>query len=406
MKQFTLLFFGFLLIGMTLSCKKEGCTDEKANNFSEEATEDNGTCTYDPVLATVVTGIPSNVTINSASCGGTIPSIGTHEVTVIGVCWSTSPNPTTNDAKTAVFYKVNFSSDLEDLLENTTYYVRAYATSEVGTAYGEEVSFSTAEIVLPTVVTKPVTSWNYKGFQSGGEITNYGNGAIIERGLCWGTSPNPTVSDIHQASIESIDDYTIGTLDLTSEETYYIRAYATNEVGIAYGQEITYTAPHISFIGEFYQGGVVFKYNSSSGEGLICSLSDQSYGAEWGCETVQMLSSSDYWDGDINTENIVSTCLSVGIAAELCSNMSINGYNNWYLPACNEMKDYLAPVLSTINPILIQNGGDALSSDTYWSSTQGAIYTKAFSFNFSTNVRITLNKSDMHSVRAIRRISL
>jgi len=388
---------------MTLSCKKEGCTDEKANNFSEEATEDNGTCTYDPVLATVVTGIPSNVTINSASCGGTIPSIGTHEVTVIGVCWSTSPNPTTNDAKTAVFYKVNFSSDLEDLLENTTYYVRAYATSEVGTAYGEEVSFSTAEIVLPTVVTKPVTSWNYKGFQSGGEITNYGNGAIIERGLCWGTSPNPTVSDIHQASIESIDDYTIGTLDLTSEETYYIRAYATNEVGIAYGQEITYTAPHISFIGEFYQGGVVFKYNSSSGEGLICSLSDQSYGAEWGCEGVSI--STNVNDGDINTENIISGCTTGGIAAELCSNLDINGYSDWYLPASKELRNDLYANRNTVNPVLTLNGGNELSPNTYWSSTQ-TVDPLSVAHNFSTNSEVIVNKSTLNNVRAVRRISL
>jgi uncharacterized protein (TIGR02145 family) len=99
------------------------------------------------ILPTVSTITANNLTSTSATCGGNVTSDGGATVTARGVCWSTSQNPTisgnhtTNGSGTG-----SFTSSLTGLSANTTYYVRAYATNSVGTAYGNEVSFTTTNM--------------------------------------------------------------------------------------------------------------------------------------------------------------------------------------------------------------------------------------------------------------------
>ncbi len=99
--------------------------------------------TQDVTLPLVTTAEVTSITANTAVCGGNVTSDGGATVTA-GVCWSTSPNPTTTDNKTTNGSGTgNFTSNITGLAENTTYYVRAYATNSKGTAYGEEKSFTT-----------------------------------------------------------------------------------------------------------------------------------------------------------------------------------------------------------------------------------------------------------------------
>ena len=98
------------------------------------------------LLPTVTTGTVGNLTETEASCGGTITDQGYRAVTARGVCWSTNPNPTVEGSHTSDGSGTGtFSSSLSGLTAGTTYFVRAYATNSVGTAYGEEVSFTTEE---------------------------------------------------------------------------------------------------------------------------------------------------------------------------------------------------------------------------------------------------------------------
>ena len=93
---------------------------------------------------TVTTHSVSNITFESATCGGNVTDDGGANVTARGVCWSTSQNPTINDNKTSDGSSTGiFTSQLSNLSENTKYYVRAYATNEKGTSYGEQKSFTT-----------------------------------------------------------------------------------------------------------------------------------------------------------------------------------------------------------------------------------------------------------------------
>ena len=102
-----------------------------------------------PIISTVV---PFSVLTTSATSGGNITSDGGAAVTARGICWSTSANPTIEDSKTINGAgSGSFSSSMTGLSANTTYYVRAYATNSLGTAYGAQMSLKTSDVSLLTV---------------------------------------------------------------------------------------------------------------------------------------------------------------------------------------------------------------------------------------------------------------
>ena len=192
-------------------------------------------------LPVVTTTEASDITMNSASCGGNVTSDGGAAVTARGVCWSTSQNPTVSGSHTTDGSGTGgFTSSLTGLTAGTTYYVRAYATNSVGTAYGSELSFTTA-VQLPTVTTAAVSSITETSAICGGDVTNNGGANVTARGVCWSTSQNPTVSDSHTTDGSGTGSFTSSLTGLTSNTTYYVRAYATSSVGTAYGNELSFT---------------------------------------------------------------------------------------------------------------------------------------------------------------------
>ena len=94
-------------------------------------------------IATITTINISNITKTAATSGGNIQDNGGVLISARGVCWSTSSNPTITNSKTNDGTGSGiFTSNITSLLPNTLYYVRAYATNSVGTAYGNQVSFT------------------------------------------------------------------------------------------------------------------------------------------------------------------------------------------------------------------------------------------------------------------------
>ena len=199
----------------------------------------------DIVKPTVKTNEVSSVVQDAAICGGVVIDDGGAEVTARGVCWSTSQNPTINGSHTDDGTgEGDFTSTITGLTAGTTYYVRAYATNEKGTSYGEEKSFMTSIYMdLPILTTKEIEDITETSATSGGEVVSDGGAPVIARGICWSTSQNPTIDDNDGMTTDGngTGTFTSDLVNLTANTTYYVRAYATNVMGTAYGEQRSFT---------------------------------------------------------------------------------------------------------------------------------------------------------------------
>ena len=218
-------------------------------------------------VPTLTTVSASSVTINSASSGGNITSDGNQSITSRGVCWNTSPTPTTANSKTTDGSGTgSFASSLTSLSPGTLYYIRAYAINSIGTGYGNQVSFATipsdpssASASAPTIFVGSSTQLSVTGAQ--GTVQWY-------TGSCGGTatgSGNPL------------------TISPTITTTYYARNYANSvySSGCAsvtitvnkYDQTITFDP----IPGKTYGDADISPASSSSG--LAISYSSSNTGA-------------------------------------------------------------------------------------------------------------------------------
>ncbi len=203
-------------------------------------TESSFTSLAMPTLTTTAT---SAIAATSATSGGTITATGGATVTAAGVCWGTSSAPTTGNSTAAGSANSGtFTASLTGLTPGTLYYVRAYATNSVGTTYGAEVSF-TALPVVPTLSTTVLSSITATSATSGGSISATGGASITANGLCWSTSTSPTIADTKTTDgLVQAGSFTSSLTGLTEGLVYYVRAYATNAAGTAYGSELSFTA--------------------------------------------------------------------------------------------------------------------------------------------------------------------
>lgn len=161
-----------------------------------------------------------------------------------GVCWSTAENPTLEDEHTVDGSGSDlFSSSLNGLTANTTYYVRSYATNSSGTAYSIQFEFITTNVIgsLPEVTTSPVSSISSTSAVTGGSVLSDGGSPVTQRGICWSTSSSPTFADNSSSSGSGIGNFSSTITTLESNTTYYVRAFATNGVGTSYGNQISFT---------------------------------------------------------------------------------------------------------------------------------------------------------------------
>jgi len=192
---------------------------------------------------TVTTATITNITQTSATGGGEVTSQGSSSVTARGVCWSTSSNPMTSDSHTTDGSGTgSFTSNINGLTANTPYYVRAYATNSAGTSYGNQVGFTTTgSITAPTVTTDTITNITQTTATGGGNVTSQGSSSVTARGVCWSTSSNPSTSDTHTTDGSGTGSFTSNISGLTASTPYYVRAYATNSAGTAYGSQVSFT---------------------------------------------------------------------------------------------------------------------------------------------------------------------
>lgn len=343
-----------------------------------------------PSLATTT---PSSITGYTAISGGNITSEGGSTVSARGICYLTSPNPTISNNVVASGSGAGiFTSNLTGLIPNTTYYVRAYATNIVGTAYGNEVSFTTSLPTVPTVSTAVVTSISSTTAITGGDVTSDGGSPLSIRGVCWSTSLNPTIADSKTNNGIGTGTFTSNLTGLTPNTDYYIRAFATNSMGTAYGSQVTFKTIPAYTVGQSYGGGIIFYIDGTGLHGLIASSVNLT-SSSWGCNGSTLVGCNGYsiGTGQSNTSAIVNGCSTTGIAARLCDNLILNGYSDWYLPSQDELN------LMYLNRSSI----GTFSSGYYWSSSQTSS-TLSIVQSFASGTQTNASKSTLYYVRAIR----
>ena len=195
-------------------------------------------------LATITTQNITAIAGSNALSGLNITNTGGSSITASGLVWSTSPNPTIalSTKLTTGSESISISSlKLTGLMPLTTYYVRAYAANDAGTAYGNQVSFTTTAPTTATLNSLLLNFSTSSGTFIGNTISDDGGAEITERGIVWGTSPNPTIALATKITETTTGSgyYTSLINNLSASTAYYIRAYATNSVGTAYGNSIT-----------------------------------------------------------------------------------------------------------------------------------------------------------------------
>lgn len=243
-----------IIIMMFVSCKKE----KNESNL--------------PLVKTVEV---SNIDETTVTCGGNIASDGNSKVTERGVCWSAVSNATILGNHTSDGSGIgSFTSNISGLTGNMTYYVRAYATNSVGTAYGEEKVFKTKQTnnSLPTVSSATVSNISSTTATCGGNVTSDGNSAVTAKGVCWSTSQNPTIANSKTNDGQGLGQFTSSITGLTAGTTYYVRAYATNSNGTAYGVEKNFIVPgwkkRADFLGIARHGAIGIAINDKGYIGL------------------------------------------------------------------------------------------------------------------------------------------
>ncbi|MBO5809643.1 MAG: DUF1566 domain-containing protein [Bacteroidales bacterium] len=364
--------------------------------------EEKSFSTVEITLPIVTTKEVTNIGTSTATCGGNVTSEGNGIIISRGVCWSTSPNPTINDNKTTDGSGIGlYSSNLSNLSDNTTYYVRAYATNEKGTSYGEEKSFTTVEIVLPTVTTNTVTNIKATTATCGGNVTSDGNSTVTARGVCWSTSPNPTINDNKTTDGSGTGSYTSNLTNLSDNTTYYVRAYATNEKGTSYGEEKSFTTLERTFENgyEYVDLGLSVKWATCN----VGASKAEDYGDyfAWGetsvketydednCLTYELSYSELQAQGYIDSEGNLTSSHDASTAnwggdwrmptydelKELSNNCTWtwttqNGVNGYNVEGPNGNSIFL-PAAGFRNGSSLCNAG---SSGYYWSSTPGGYY--------------------------------
>jgi hypothetical protein len=258
--------------------------------------------------------------------------------------------------------------------------------------------------VIPTLTTTEVSNITTTAAITGGTITSDGGANVTARGIVWSTSPSPTIA----IATKTTDGTGTGTFTstltgLAPATTYYVRAYATNAAGTAYGNEVSFITNE-RYVGELYGGGIVVSVWDTDGvqHGLIASLTDLGR-VTWTKSAFYTraigTTARSFDDGFANTNAIVSQAgAGTTYAAGLCKAYNAGGYTDWYLPARNELQQCYNS-RQTINTVLGSNG---FQSSSYWSSTEnGSSYAWNFYFN-DGNTSSNPKNFPLYYVRAVR----
>ena len=123
-------------------------------------------------------------------------------------------------------------------------------------------------------------------------------------------------------------------------------------------------------IGDFHQGGVIFYLDATGEHGLTAATLDQGFDIEWGCASLLSFGAKglEIGTGAQNTLDIINACDTQNIAADLCDQLDLNGFDDWFLPSRDEL-DSLYQQKEIVDETAVENNGEVLRGGEYWSSS-------------------------------------
>lgn len=217
---------------------------DKNDNFRIKDLVFNGTVTAPPAIApSVTTNAATAITKYTANVTGTYTTGSTIRNTLqSGIVWSINTNPTVLlSTKTTNGAAGSINSNLTGLTPGTLYYARAYAITQLDTVYGNQQTFTTLPPSVPVIQTVAVSNILSVKATTGGSNIDSGGYTVVEKGVCWATSTNPTTSNFKNNEGNGNSDFASIMKNLLPNTTYYVRAYARNILGTGYGNEISFT---------------------------------------------------------------------------------------------------------------------------------------------------------------------
>ena len=187
----------------------------------------------------IITTAATGVTATAATLNGTINPNGL--TATYHFEWGTSVsygNSTTPASAGSGSSAVPVSAPISGLSGGITYHFRLVGTNSEGTTTGNDMSFTTGAAAVTTTTPSAITLTSATG---GGTVVSDGGVTVTARGVCWGTSANPTIAGSHTTDGGGLGTFTSSITPLTSSTLYHVRAYATNTNGTVYGDDLTFT---------------------------------------------------------------------------------------------------------------------------------------------------------------------
>ncbi len=221
-------------------------------------------CIKGAALPLVSTGEAIDITDTKAKPGGSVPGDGGAPVLTRGICWNTIGMPTLSDNNAANGTGTGaYNCPVTGLKAGTIYFTRAYATNSVGTVYGGQKQFkTTGKTATPVVSTVKVGDILETSASANGNITALGGDTVSVRGVCWNTGKKPTITNSVAIDRSGKLNFTVYLAGLKPLTTYYIRAFATNSGGTAYGEELQFITGAEVKDGSFDYKGRTYAYTT------------------------------------------------------------------------------------------------------------------------------------------------
>lgn len=223
----------------------------------------------------------------SAKVSGKVISKKYRQLTRAGVCWSAYNNPvmgSDNFEYATVDADGNFATEIMNkFTPSQNIYIRTFAFNIHGTTYGTTKMLTMPPAAAPMIRTDSVSLITHKSARVTLNVLSNNGDKLLEYGICYSKNPNPTVNDTRfygqnyyfnlNNNLVSFTDL-VGFTQLPAETKYYVRAYARNQKGTTYGNELSFTTHVITptvmlgQAGEITTSTAEYYANVTSDEGL------------------------------------------------------------------------------------------------------------------------------------------